>query len=370
MSPKGANPGGRADRGGGGRAGKPGRGGGKADRFGPTERAGKPERGAGKPGRAGGKADRVGKPERGAKPERAGRPERAGGKADRDAKPERGGKPGRAASGQGSGVAGPRSPATPRVPRLPGAGPGLGGEQIEGRQPVREALRARRRKVAEIWMAGDLEPAPVLDEIMELARRAGVPVRTTPRLDSLARTDASQGVVARAEPLPLAVDDDLLADPAAFLLALEGVTDPRNLGAVLRSAEAAGVTGVFLPRRRAVHVTAVVTKAAAGAVEHVPIALVPGIPATLERAARAGVWTIGLDERGDTSLFDLDFGPEPLTVVLGAEGRGLTRLARQRCDVVVRIPMLGQLESLNVAAAATLACFEVARRRTRRVTGE
>jgi 23S rRNA (guanosine2251-2'-O)-methyltransferase len=256
------------------------------------------------------------------------------------------------------------------VAPLAGKGHGLGGEQIEGRRPVREALRARRRKVGEIWMAGDLEPAPILDEIMDLARRAGVPVRTTPRLDSLARTDSPQGVVARADPLPVAVDDDLLADPAAFLLALEGVTDPRNLGAVLRSAEAAGVTGVFLPRRRAVHVTAAVSKAAAGAVEHVPIALVPGIPATLERAARAGVWAIGLDERGDRSLFDLDFGPEPLTIVLGAEGRGLSRLARQRCDVVVRIPMLGQLESLNVAAAATLACFEVARRRTRRVTGE
>ncbi|MGH8974044.1 MAG: TrmH family RNA methyltransferase [Acidimicrobiia bacterium] len=284
------------------------------------------------------------------------------------------GNPGARGGTGGSGkrrTGGPRPhPQAPRVAPLAGRGQGLGGEQIEGRRPVREALRARRRKVGEIWMAGDLEPAPILDEIMELARRAGVPVRTTPRLDSLARTDSPQGVVARAEPLPLAVDDDLLADPAAFLLALEGVTDPRNLGAVLRSAEAAGVTGVFLPRRRAVHVTAAVTKAAAGAVEHVPIALVPGIPATLERAGRAGVWAIGLDERGDRSLFDLDFGPEPLTIVLGAEGRGLSRLARQRCDVVVRIPMLGQLESLNVAAAATLACFEVARRRTRRVTGE
>lgn len=219
-------------------------------------------------------------------------------------------------------------------------------------------------------MAGDLEPAPVLDEIMELARRAGIPVRTTPRLDSLARTDAPQGVVARADPLPVAVDDDLLADPAAFLVALEGVTDPRNLGAVLRSAEAAGATGLLIPRRRAVHVTAAVTKAAAGAVEHVPIALVPGVPATLERAGRAGVWAIGLDERGDRSLFDLDFGPEPVILVLGAEGRGVSRLARQRCDVVVRIPMRGHLESLNVAAAATLACFEVARRRTPRVAGD
>jgi 23S rRNA (guanosine2251-2'-O)-methyltransferase len=314
VSPKGANPGGRGAKKGGGGSGKGGRGSDKA--------------GSGKAGSA--KGGGSGQRRLGARPH----------------------------------------PQNPRVAPLAGKGHGLGGEQIEGRRPVREALRARRRKVGEIWMAGDLEPAPILDEIMELARRAGVPVRTTPKLDSLARTDASQGVVARADPLPVAVDDDLLADPAAFLLALEGVTDPRNLGAILRSAEAAGVTGLFLPRRRAVHVTAAVSKAAAGAVEHVPIALVPGIPATLNRASRAGVWTIGLDERGDQSLFDLDFGPEPLAIVLGAEGQGLSRLARQRCDVVVRIPMLGRLESLNVAAAATLACFEVARRRTRRVTGE
>ena len=348
MSPKGASSGGRG-------AGKPGRGGGKAGRD-----AGRTERGAGKADRDGGQVDRgAGRVGRG-----AGKVDRGTGKIGRT-----GGKAARTGAGQAQ-VPAPRPSVAPRVARLPGAGHGLGGEQIEGRQPVREALRARRRKVAEVFMAGDLEPAPILDEIMELARRAGVPVRMTPRLDSLAKTDAAQGVVARAEPLPMAVDDELLADPAAFLLALEGVTDPRNLGAVLRSAEAAGVTGLFLPRRRAVHVTAAVTKAAAGAVEHVPIALVPGIPATLGRAARAGVWTIGLDERGDTSLFDLDFGPERLTIVLGAEGQGLTRLARQRCDVVVRIPMLGRLESLNVAAAATLACFEVARRRTRRVTAE
>jgi 23S rRNA (guanosine2251-2'-O)-methyltransferase len=233
---------------------------------------------------------------------------------------------------------------------------------------VREALAARRRRVREVWVAGDLEPAPILDEILELARRAGVPVRPTPRLQALARTDAPQGVVARADPLPSAIDDDLLADPAAFLLALDGVTDPQNLGAILRSAEGAGATGVLLPRRRSVHVTAAVTKAAAGAVEHLAIALVPGIPATLERARRAGVWAVGLDGRGESELFSLELAAEPIVVVLGAEGRGLSRLARERCDLVVRIPMLGRLESLNVAAAATLACYEIARRRTRRVT--
>lgn len=232
---------------------------------------------------------------------------------------------------------------------------------------MREALAARRRRVREVWVAGDLEPAPILDEILDLARAAGVPVRPTPRLEALARTEAPQGVVARADPLPAAVDDDLLAAAAAFLVALDGVTDPQNLGAILRSAEAAGATGVLLPRRRSAHVTPAVTKAAAGAVEYLPIALVPGIPATLERARRAGVWSVGLDERGEAELFALDLGTEPIVVVLGAEGKGLSRLARERCDVVARIPMLGHLSSLNVAAAAALACYEIARRRPRRV---
>ena len=141
------------------------------------------------------------------------------------------------------------------------------------------------------------------------------------------------------------------------------MTDPQNLGAVLRSAEGAGATGVLLPKRRSAHVTPAVTKAAAGAVEHLPIALVPGIPAALERAGRAGVWAVGLDGTGDTDLFGLSLGDQPIVLVLGAEGRGLGRLTRERCDVLARIPMLGRLDSLNVSAAAALACFEVARAR-------
>ena len=239
----------------------------------------------------------------------------------------------------------------------------MGGEQVEGRRAVREALAAGRRRIREVWMDGALEPAPVLDEIIRLAERAGVPVRMTPKIDQLARTDAAQGVIARGDPLPPAVDDDLLADPAAFVLALDGVTDPRNLGAILRTAEGAGATGVLLPRRRSVHVTPAVAKAAAGAIEYLPIALVSGIASALERARRAGVWTVGLDERGPGDLFSLELATEPVVLVLGAEGRGLSRLARERCDVLVRIPMLGRLPSLNVATAAGLAVYEIARRR-------
>ncbi|HEX8581847.1 MAG TPA: RNA methyltransferase, partial [Acidimicrobiales bacterium] len=152
-------------------------------------------------------------------------------------------------------------------------------------------------------------------------------------------------------------------EPAPFLVAVDGVTDPGNLGALLRSAEGAGVSGVVLPRHRAVHVTPAVTKAAAGAVEHLPMAVVGGLPAALSRLREQGVWVVGLDAAGNRPLWDLDLGTEPVCLVLGAEGRGLARLTRARCDEGVAIPLLGRLASLNVAAAGALACFEVARRR-------
>jgi 23S rRNA (guanosine2251-2'-O)-methyltransferase len=183
------------------------------------------------------------------------------------------------------------------------------------------------------------------------------------RLDALARTDAPQGVVARADPVEPADADDLLAAPAAFLVALDGVTDPRNIGAILRSAESAGATGVVVPRHRSARLSPAAVKAAAGAVEYLPVATVAGIPAFLERAARAGTWSVGLDERGEVSVFELTVVEGPVVLVLGAEGRGLARLTRERCEVVASIPMRGALASLNVAAAATVACFEVARRR-------
>jgi tRNA G18 (ribose-2'-O)-methylase SpoU len=153
----------------------------------------------------------------------------------------------------------------------------------------------------------------------------------------------------------------------AFLVLLEGVTDPQNLGAILRSAECAGATGVAVPRHRSVHVTPAVTKAAAGAIEHLQMALVSGIPSALQALERLGVMTVGLDERGTRSLYDLDLGDRPVALVLGSEGTGLSPLARRRCDVLCRIPVGGEIPSLNVSAAAAVACFEVARQRVARV---
>jgi 23S rRNA (guanosine2251-2'-O)-methyltransferase len=252
---------------------------------------------------------------------------------------------------------------------------------VEGRQAVRELLLAGRRRIHEIWIAADAGRAPILDDIRELAGAARVPVHRVAkgRFVAEARCDVPQGVLARAAPLPEIGLDQLLDDSmpgdqvhdtgrqrarhAPFLVALDGVTDPGNLGAVLRSAECAGATGAVLPRHRAVHVTPAATKAAAGAIEYLDMALVGGLPAALARLRDAGVLVIGLDTAASTTIYELPPVDGPVCLVFGAEGPGLSRLVRQRCEILVSIPLQGQLASLNVSAAAALACFEVARAR-------
>ena len=238
----------------------------------------------------------------------------------------------------------------------------FGGEQVEGFHAVRELLRARRRNVREVWV---IERAAGAAEIEELAQSIGIRVRRIgpARLEELARTEAPQGVIARAQAITPANVDELLRDPAAFIVALDGVTDPGNLGAVLRTAETAGVTGVVIPKHRAAGLGPTVLKAAAGAVEYLPIAFVAGIPAFLDQARRAGVWTVGLDADGTTSVSEIAVADGPVVLVLGSEGSGLARLTRDRCDVVASIPLHGRLESLNVSAAAAIALHAVALRR-------
>jgi 23S rRNA (guanosine2251-2'-O)-methyltransferase len=246
---------------------------------------------------------------------------------------------------------------------------GLGGDQVEGRRAVRELLAARRRGVKDLWLAEGTDDSPLLAEIVDLATEQRVPIRRVgrSRLDAAARTDAPQGVLAHAEPLPEATLEELAGGEGdAFLLCLDGITDPHNLGALLRTAECAGVTGVVLPKHRAAHVTPTVAKAAAGAIEHLSLALVPGIPAALRSLRGGGVWTVGLDAEAPRTVYDLgrDLAAAPVALVLGAEGTGLSRLARERCDLLVAIPQRGAIDSLNVAAAGAVACFEVARRRS------
>jgi 23S rRNA (guanosine2251-2'-O)-methyltransferase len=238
----------------------------------------------------------------------------------------------------------------------------LGGEQVEGRRAVLELLRAGKRRPRAVYLSSAVTRDDIVKEIVE--RAGGILRSVAPeRVEQMARTDVHQGVIAMAPALRPADLDDMLTVDQAFLVAVDGITDPRNLGAIMRTAETAGATGLILPRHRSANITPVVAKAAAGAIEYLPIAVVGGIPAAIERSSRAGCWSVGLDERGDRSLFDLDLADQKIVLVLGSEGKGLARLTRDRCDVLVRIPMQGHLASLNVSAAATLACHEVARRR-------
>lgn len=205
-------------------------------------------------------------------------------------------------------------------------------------------------------------------QIIEYAIKRGIPVWrvSAAEITSKARTEAPQGVIAHAERIRATEFSTLLDDPLAFLVALDGVTDPRNLGAIIRSAVAAGATAIVLPAHRSAHITPAAAKAAAGAIEHIAISIVGGIPAAIDRAKRAGVWSVGLVSEGTSELFGLKILDGPVMLVLGAEGAGISPLARKRCDVLANIPMIGAVDSLNVSAAATLACFEVTRSRVSR----
>ncbi|MFN3256806.1 MAG: 23S rRNA (guanosine(2251)-2'-O)-methyltransferase RlmB [Ilumatobacter sp.] len=288
------------------------------------------------------------------------------------------GRPGGGRPGAGRGGSGrPGAARTGSSPNAPGAAkPGgkvggpksLGGRQVEGRQPTRELLMGERRKVHEIWISAELEGDPGVEDIVMIANARRVPVAyvAKAKVEREARTDAPQGVVAFAADIPEADLGQLMRigrDGASpFLVAVDGVTDPGNLGAIIRSCDGAGVSGVLLPRHRAVHVTPTVAKASAGAVEHMPIALVPGLPATLKQLKDHGIWIVGLDDAADQDLFELvDLAKEPICLVLGAEGAGLSRLVRERCDLIVSIPMLGGVSSLNVSAAAALSAYQITR---------
>lgn len=285
--------------------------------------------------------------------------------------PNRGGASRGGANRGGGGRGGPAPARGNDRPTDRGSGgpKGLGGRQIEGRQAVREMLIGGRRKVHEIWISAELEGDAGVDDIVTIANAQRVPLVyiAKSRLEKEARSEAPQGVLAHAAELPEADLGDLLRGDGRtppFLVAVDGVTDPGNLGAIVRSCDGAGVSGVLLPRHRAVHVTPTVAKAAAGAVEFVPIALVPGLPAVLKQLKDHGVWVVGLDDGADRTIFEIDeLATEPICLVLGAEGAGLARLTRERCDAVVSIPMLGGVSSLNVSAAAALSLYQVTRAR-------
>jgi 23S rRNA (guanosine2251-2'-O)-methyltransferase len=227
---------------------------------------------------------------------------------------------------------------------------------------VAEALRAKH--TLERLLVAQGAGGPRVQEIIDLARRASVPVRFEPRaaLDRLAGTSAHQGVVAMGAAQRYADLDGVAT--CEMLVVLDGVEDPHNLGAIIRTAHAAGAGAVVIPERRAAGVTDVVAKAAAGALEHLPVVRVTNINRALEELKQRGFWIYGLDERGTVTYDQVEYA-SPAAVVLGGEGKGLHEQVRKHCDALVRIPVAGRISSLNVSVAAGVMLFEWRRRHSK-----
>lgn len=237
---------------------------------------------------------------------------------------------------------------------------------IYGINSVSEALKARGRGFEWVGVAKERNDLR-LQRIIEECRRNSIAVRFLPRveLDRLASTGAHQGVVAVTSGKQYADLDDVIAAKRgaySLLVVLDGVEDPHNLGAILRTSEAAGADGVVIPERRAAGVTGTVAKASAGASAHLPIARVTNIARTLEDLKSRNIWTVGLDERGQQNYDAVDYKMD-CAIVLGAEGKGLHDLVAKKCDFLVSIPMLGKVSSLNVSVAGGIVLYEVVRQR-------
>jgi len=267
-------------------------------------------------------------------------------------------------AGASSGAA-PRGGGAPRSPRR--ASPDAP-ETVAGRNPVVEALRAKVPATA-LYLAAGTDNDERITEAVAIAAKAGIALieMTRGQLDAMTGGQVHQGLALQVPPYTYLHPDDLLARaiaaPAPLLVALDGVTDPRNLGAVVRSAAAFGAQGVLLPERRAAGMTASAWRTSAGAAARLPVARCTNLSRTLSAFKAAGLFTVGLAAAGSVSLDELEVATSPLVVVVGSEGDGLGRLVAQTCDLTVRIPMSSLTESLNAGIAAAVTLAEVARRR-------
>ena len=238
---------------------------------------------------------------------------------------------------------------------------------LEGRNAVQEAIRSGRTVDKVFIAAGDTDSN--LARLATLAKQAGAVVTPVDRrrLDQMSLTHAHQGIIAQVAAHTYATLEDMLALAASrneppLIVVCDELSDPHNLGAILRSAECAGAHGVVIPKRRSVGLTAVVAKTAAGAVEHMAVARVSNLTAAIEQLKKAGVWVYGTDAAGKTDLYHADFRG-PAAIVIGSEGYGMSRLVAERCDVLLSIPMKGQINSLNASAAAAVLLYEAVRQR-------
>ncbi len=238
---------------------------------------------------------------------------------------------------------------------------------VVGRNPVREALRADR-SINKIYLARGMKIAATSD-IIKLARDKQVPVQNVDRqfLDHMAPGSVHQGVIAQVAPYAYVELEDMLdaiKDEDPLLVLLDEVTDPHNLGAVIRSADAAGAHGVIIPKRRAAAVTPVVVKSSAGAVEFVPVTRVGNLVRTIELLKERGIWVVGAHPDAAQLVWDAPL-LGPLAIVIGGEDKGLGRLVREKCDLLIKLPMAGRVNSLNASVAAALVLFDAVRQRSR-----
>ncbi len=237
---------------------------------------------------------------------------------------------------------------------------------IEGRNAVREALRAGT-PLQRVLIAEGLKPDTAVDEIVRLAESVHVPVQRVPRreLDRMSERGSHQGVIAETAPFRFTPLEEVISAtaerPRALVVALDHVTDPGNLGAVVRTAEVAGASAVLVPERRSAGVTPAAYKAAAGAFAHLPVVKETNLVRSLERLKAAGFWIAGADASASQTLWQAPLDGR-VVLVMGSEGEGLARLTRESCDFLVRLPQSGQVESLNVAQAAAVLVYEWVRR--------
>ncbi len=243
-------------------------------------------------------------------------------------------------------------------------------ELLYGRNAVREALRARRRTFQRLLVSAGAQEAGTLGEVVRMAEEAGVPVARVDRrdLDRRIRDANHQGVLLECGDYPYAELEDCLAlaeerGEAALLLMLDHLQDPQNIGTLLRTAEVVGVHGVIIPGRRAAEITPAVVNASSGAVEHLRVAVITNLAAAIEQVQHTGVWVVGVEDDPRAQEYDRVDLDMPLALVLGAEGPGLARLTRERCDFLVRLPMRGQIASLNVAVAGSIVLYHAWRTR-------
>lgn len=239
---------------------------------------------------------------------------------------------------------------------------------IFGINPLLEALRSRGRRFNKIYILKGKRDRDI-DEIILLGKRLGATIYYEPKeiLDRLAPGRSHQGVIGAVSPKEYATIEEILSvaryrNESPFIFIIDGIEDPRNLGAIIRSAEGAGVHGIVIPERRSVGVTDLVSKASAGAVEYMSVARVVNIVRAIDFLKDNGLWVLGLDAAGKNSYLDLDYSA-PIAVVIGSEGSGIRRLALKRCDELVSIPLKGRVSSLNVSVAASIFAYEVLRQR-------